>query len=111
MVTEPSSEDSEESFEVKIPHDAMQVMRSHLITIHDHLLDGLEVLYKFVDTLFSFSPDDFDKNNEGSGDEGSGDEDLENKNREAPIMDEVKFCFHQKNNQFVLRDLLVTKWR
>ena len=95
MVTEPSSEDSEEA-EIKIPHDAMQVMRSQLIQIHDHLLDGLEVFYKFVDTLFSFSPDDFDKNNEGSGDEGSGDDDLENKNREAPIMDEVKFCFHKK---------------
>ena len=92
MVTEPSSEDSEEA-EIKIDQDSLEDMRSQLIQIHDHILDGLEVFYKFVDTLFSHSPDGFDKNNEGSGDEGSGDDDLDNKNREAPIMDEVRFCF------------------
>ncbi len=49
-----------------------------------------------MDKLFSHSSDDFDlKNTEGSGDDGSGDDSLENKNREAPIMDEVKFCFHK----------------
>ena len=96
MVTEPSSEDSEEA-EIRIDQDSMEDMRSQLIQIHDHLLDGLEVFYKFVDKLFSHSSDDFDlKNTEGSGDDGSGDDDdLENKNREAPIMDEVKFCFHK----------------
>ena len=95
MVTEPSSEDSEEA-EIKIDQESMEDMRSQLIQIHDHILDGLEVFYKFVDKLFSHSPDDFDKSLEGSGDEGSGDDDFENKNREAPIMDEVKFCVHKK---------------
>ena len=90
MVKEP------EESEIQIDQESIKTMRSQLIQIHNHILDGLEVFYKFVDILFSHSPDDFDKSNEGSGDEGSGDDDLENKNREAPIMDEVKFCFHKK---------------
>ena len=77
-------------------------LRNQLINIHQHLLDGLEVFYSFVDDLFSRFQDDMDTNpNQDDTDpdcdpdfdpdcDGSGDEsdkipdskEMEEKNRE-----------------------------
>ena len=87
-----------EETEIKIDQESIKDMRSQLIQIHDHFLDGLEVFYKFVDTLFSHFPDDVDKDIDGSGDDEypeTDDEDpqfdIVNRESQAPIMDKVNY--------------------
>ena len=89
MVTEPDSEEAE----IKLDSKSIEDLRSQLIQIHDHILDGLEVFYEFVDNLFSRFPGEIDKNYDGSGggceDAWCGTDSYEKDNdgnREAPIM-------------------------
>ena len=118
MVKEP------EESEIKIDQGSIKTMRSQLIQIHNHILDGLEVFYKFVDTLFSHFPDDVDKDLDGSGDDDfdypayptlthfdeEGQPQFEDEpekgsdaNREAPIMNKVNHVSRNQNQQKYLK--------
>ena len=99
MVTEPNSEEAE----IKLDSDAIEDLRSQLIQIHDHILDGLEVFYKFVDNLFSRFPGEIDMNYDGSGGGceaawcGTDSDEENDVNREAPMTGVINIIFTKKN--------------